>query len=443
MTSNNWLKNWFLFCSGAHLDFLNHEDCKYEHNKYIGIGSAVFFTALFAFLSASYALYTVFGSWWSACFIGFIWSCFIFSLDRYIVSTLKKEDNKWNEILKASPRIFLAFMLAIIISKPLELRIFEREIENELIKMQNEVEKQQNEAVYSKYPEVENLENNIKGLDSDFKSCQNYADILEADAAGEADGSSGSGIRNIGPIYKIKRLNADNKKVECNRILQELDKSKSDLATLKSKIDLEVTGLARTKENGLLARIEALSRLTFTKKVVENKPIQQSKLVINKDSTGKIDSLQVPINQTSTSQSTITTTEERNAMWWATLAITILFVIIELAPLLLKIFTDKGNYDLKVQTIEETVKSKEIEEISYLNDEVNTRVKIKVGVNENVVNRELQDNKNLMEKISNAQLDLAKEIIDIWKGDELAKIRENPKKYVGNLRTENNGEETQ
>jgi hypothetical protein len=440
MTSNNWLKNWFLFCSGAHLDFLNHEDCKYEHNKYIGIGSAVFFTALFAFMSASYALYTVFGSWWSACFIGFVWSCFIFSLDRYIVSTLKKEDNKWTEIWKASPRILLAIMLAIIISKPLELRIFEREIENELIKMQNEIEKQQNEAVYSKYPEVENLETAINNLDKDFKSCQNYADKLEADAAGEADGSRGSGIRNIGPIYKIKRQNADAKKVECNRILQELDKSKSDLATLKSKIDLEVTNLARTKENGLLARIEALSRLTFTKKIVENKPIVQNKLEIKKDSTGKIDSLQVPINQLSTSQ--VTVTEERNAMYWATLAITILFVIIELAPLLLKIFTDKGNYDLKVQTIEETVKSREIEEISYLNDDVNTRVKIKVGVNENIVNRELQDNKNLMEKISNAQLALAKEIIDIWKGDELTKIRENPKKYVGNLKTENNGDVT-
>lgn len=392
MASNNWLKNWFLFCSGAHLDFLNHEDCKYEHNKYVGIGSAVFFTALFAFLSASYALYTVFGSWWSACFIGFIWSCFIFSLDRYIVSTLKKDDNKWNEIWKASPRILLAVMLAIIISKPLELRIFEREIENELIKMQNEVEKQQNDAVYSKYPEVENLGNKIEGLDADFKSCQNYADILEADAAGEADGSRGSGIRNIGPIYKIKRQNADNKKIECNRILQELDKAKSDLAILKAKIDSEVTGLARTKEDGLLARIEALSRLTYTKKVVENKSAPQSNLIIKRDSTGKIDSLRVPINQIATSQSTIT--EEKNAMWWATLAITILFVVIELAPLLLKIFTDKGNYDLKVQTIEETVKSKEIEQISYLNDEVNTRIKIKVGVNENVMSRELQDNKN-------------------------------------------------
>lgn len=435
MASNNWLKNWFLFCSGAHLDFLNHEDCKYEHNKYIGIGSAVFFTALFAFMSASYALYTVFGSWWSACFIGFIWSCFIFSLDRYIVSTLKKEDNKWNEILKASPRIFLAFMLAIIISKPLELRIFEREIENELIKMQNEIEKQQNEAVYSKYPEVENLESVITRLNVDYKSCQNYADNLKANAVGEADGTSGSGIRNTGPIFAIKEQIAEAKQVECTKILQELDKNKLELATLKTKIDLEVASLSRTKENGLLARIEALSRLTFTDKIVELKPLSQSDLVVKGDSIDKVDSLQIPINQIPSPQLTIV--EERNAMWWATLAITILFVIIELAPLLLKIFTEKGNYDLKVQTIEETVKAKEIEEISYLNDEVNTRVKIKVGVNENVVHRELQDNKNLMEKISDAQLDLAKEIIDIWKDGELTKIRENPKKYVGNLKTEN------
>ena len=89
MTSKG-LKGFFLFCSGAYLDILEQEDCKNEHNKYIGIGSAVFFTAVFAFLSSSYALFTVFKSYCFAVLFGMIWAGFIFSLDRYIVSTLKK-----------------------------------------------------------------------------------------------------------------------------------------------------------------------------------------------------------------------------------------------------------------------------------------------------------------------------------------------------------------
>ena len=43
----------FWFCSGAHIDTLK----KYpiEHNKYVGIGATIFFTALFAALSGGYS----------------------------------------------------------------------------------------------------------------------------------------------------------------------------------------------------------------------------------------------------------------------------------------------------------------------------------------------------------------------------------------------------
>ncbi len=45
----------FWFCSGAHIGTLK----KYpiEHNKYVGIGATIFFTALFASLSGGYAMY--------------------------------------------------------------------------------------------------------------------------------------------------------------------------------------------------------------------------------------------------------------------------------------------------------------------------------------------------------------------------------------------------
>ena len=61
------LKQFFIICSGADTDIL--ETCsKGEQNKYAGIGATVFFTALMAFIAASYALYTVFDNLFTALF---------------------------------------------------------------------------------------------------------------------------------------------------------------------------------------------------------------------------------------------------------------------------------------------------------------------------------------------------------------------------------------
>ena len=52
------ITDFFWFCSGAHVDTLKRFPT--EHNKYVGIGATIFFTALFAALSGGYAMYFVF-----------------------------------------------------------------------------------------------------------------------------------------------------------------------------------------------------------------------------------------------------------------------------------------------------------------------------------------------------------------------------------------------
>ena len=52
--------------------------------------------------------------------------------DRYIVSSIKKTGTWWNQILMAIPRLILATFLGVIISKPLELKIFEKEVNKQL-----------------------------------------------------------------------------------------------------------------------------------------------------------------------------------------------------------------------------------------------------------------------------------------------------------------------
>ena len=83
------VKEFFWFCSGASPELLNR--CPTESNKYIGIGATVLFTGIFAALAGGYALYTVFDSYIPAIIFGILWGTMIFNLDRYIVSSMKKE----------------------------------------------------------------------------------------------------------------------------------------------------------------------------------------------------------------------------------------------------------------------------------------------------------------------------------------------------------------
>src|SRR5690606_24163488 len=51
---------------------------------------------------------------------------------RYIVSSISKSGSGNQQILQATPRILLAIMIGIVISRPLELKIFDKEIREKL-----------------------------------------------------------------------------------------------------------------------------------------------------------------------------------------------------------------------------------------------------------------------------------------------------------------------
>lgn len=121
-----YIQRMLWFCAGAYQPLL--KKCLTESNKYIGIGGTVLFTAIFAGLAAGYAMHTVFDSSYVAIFLAVIWALMIFNLDRYIVGTIWKGKNSFEEWRIALPRFFLATVLALVIAKPLELRIFEKEI---------------------------------------------------------------------------------------------------------------------------------------------------------------------------------------------------------------------------------------------------------------------------------------------------------------------------
>ncbi len=111
-------------------------DCSTEHNTYAGIGTTIFLTAVLASLSGGYALWTVFQSYPYAITFGLLWGILIFNLDRYIVMSLHKSRGGFGafcrQVATASPRLLLALLIASVITVPLELKIFEREIIDQL-----------------------------------------------------------------------------------------------------------------------------------------------------------------------------------------------------------------------------------------------------------------------------------------------------------------------
>ena len=160
---NQRLSSFFIFCSGAVDSILKR--CPSDYNKYHGIGATIFFTGVFSAISAGYALYTVFQSYISATIFAILWGMMIFNLDRYIVSGMRKKNNILKEIGMALPRVVLAVFIGIVIATPLELKLFESEINAEIGMMQQETYKMQDDLLNKRYEaDVKTVNDEIKLL---------------------------------------------------------------------------------------------------------------------------------------------------------------------------------------------------------------------------------------------------------------------------------------
>lgn len=137
---SNPLKEFFWWCAGADRPLLRM--CPAEHSKYMGIGTVIFFTALMAMVSSFFAISYVFGNAeldpshdkFTVCIVfAIFWGLMIFFLDRFITNTMYSDGKvtiSWLELRSALPRILISIFLGIVISAPLELKIFNQEIED-------------------------------------------------------------------------------------------------------------------------------------------------------------------------------------------------------------------------------------------------------------------------------------------------------------------------
>ena len=137
-----WFKKFTWWCAGVDRDLLTM--CPSDHAKYAGVGTVIFFTALMAWFSSFIAMRLVLkapmdnfnnSETIGAAAFAIMWAAMIFCLDRFITNTMYSDGKvtiSKQEFICGLPRIVIAIFLGIVISAPLELMIFDHEIENKI-----------------------------------------------------------------------------------------------------------------------------------------------------------------------------------------------------------------------------------------------------------------------------------------------------------------------
>nr|WP_315214867.1 DUF4407 domain-containing protein [uncultured Flavobacterium sp.] len=338
------LKQFFILCSGADKNLL--EGCSEgEQTKYVGIGATVFFTAVMAFIASSYALFTVFDDVVPAILFGIVWSLLIFNLDRFIVSTIRKRDNLWSEFLQATPRIILAIIIAIVISKPLEIKIFEKEINTVLLKEKNAMALNNKKEVANYFKsDLDKNKTEIASLKAEINKKEKEVNTLYETYITEAEGTAGTKKLGKGPVFKEKIAKHNLAKKELDTLqknnLAKIAEKEKNTKTLQTDLDKKITETQPIIDgfDGLMARINALNKLP----------------------------------------------------WLPSFFIMLLFLAIETSPIIAKLLSPKGEYDYKSEDLETALKAT-IEQDKY---QRSLLVKTSAAMHDKIYN-DIAEDKNL------------------------------------------------
>jgi hypothetical protein len=384
----NIFYRFFCWCSGARIYIL--KQCPTDYNTFFGIGIVTLLTGVMATISGSYAFYTVFQIEYLSFAFGLFWGTLIFFLDWYLISSLKKQNNRKKELLLSFPRIVFAIFLAIVIAKPIELKLFEKEINNKIseIQLRGNIKKQK--LIDKEFEEIQKLEEANESLAFQIKAKETYRNQLFDMVISEAEGTAGTGHKGKGPVYNEKKMALE----QSSKELEELKKNIMPLiqANTQRIFELKNTKDEKTEtsktiaENtdGFLARIDAMGRLSN-----ENQTI--------------------------------------NIVSWF---IMLMFICIESAPIFVKLLSDRGAYDELLEL--ETSKLQMIarRNMAKLKSIENKKHYIELERNKLEFEAQVNSNMSFIGNTSAAKAELDKKIIDTWKEKEIKNIENDFTKYL-------------
>ncbi|MES1250210.1 MAG: DUF4407 domain-containing protein [Chitinophaga rupis] len=401
-----------LFWKAAGADHYILERSTYgDQVKYLCLGGIIVATGLMAGLAGGYAFYTIFeprgnaiNSFRTAADIdgkydaidvptmiksvlfGVIWGLMIFNLDRFIVSSTGKGDGTeeitGKELKGALPRLFMGAIIAMTISKPVEIRMFKTEIDIKLHEKQ--IEQQQaykaktdsvfNSEIAKKDKEIEKTELEL------LTKRQRYKDI-ETQYIEE--------VRNIKPGPRAAAI-----KQQMDALNQEIKTLEGDPDYAKVKVEKEA--IEKRRENAL----------NQSQKYAAGLDGLLERIKISHEISGTVISV----------------------------FITLLFMAIELTPIFFKLMLIKSPYDYMEENIKELIKAEngiEIQYNYYQDKQGHERDKL---VHHQVI-RLLKEKIALLE----TQSKLSETALRRWREKKEESILDNPELFVNETSNQENG----
>jgi hypothetical protein len=401
--------------------------------KYFCLGGIVVATGVMAALAGGYAIYTIFepkGDALDGMFtqkaaqagkmardfihiptlivsivFGVIWGLIIYNIDRFIVTSTGKGDGTeaitGQEFKSAIPRIIMGMIIAMTISKPIEIRMFKSEIDAEISVIQKEY--------LDKLDSTTNASFNLKiaplKFERDSLKQANETQRIEIKSQrrrleDEAAGLLPPNPPGRGPAWQDKK--------------ETLDKMESEFKVTKASNDVEIRRLSAEIEV-----FEKQRRAEFKENI--KKKYSKDGLLLRIQLADEIAGRTISI------------------------FITLLFMVIELTPIFFKMMLIKGPYDFMDENVKELARAEAGVEIIYnyyhSKDELNNSKsdlssadikKNNVGGYEvhKVINHaaDLKAKERLL--IIKAQEELNQQIIEKWKQKKSREIDENPDNFV-------------
>jgi hypothetical protein len=293
------------WCAGADEQILTKSTFA-DYVKYSGLGGIVLGTGILAFLGMSFAMYRVFlnedGSnsgtvLVSALAVGVIWGLLIFNLDRFVVSSTGKGDGKHTisgpELMNAFPRIIMASLIGVTISGPLEIYIFQKEIDKQWQVVKLEKKKMAEASAETiKADDFQFIEKEIEKLEEEKAAL--LLSVTEFDTKIE---------------YEISQNNG------CGRNCREYK-------AFREQVKTEIT----LKENLINEQHQKLDNIRAER--------MQSIELIDKENRGKLGILD-----------SLSALHDYPGSTWPVWLIRILFVLIEVAPVFFKLMIAYSPYD--------------------------------------------------------------------------------------------------
>lgn len=443
------LNEFLWICAGVDRKVLRQ--CPTDYAKYAGIGGTILFTALMAMLSGGYALFSVFKEVWVAMAFGVFWGLLIFNLDRFIVNTMYSDGKvtiSWREFYCGLPRIIMAIFLGVVISTPLELKIYENEINVTIDELKTDYLKKHTATdqfsldslsrrrahlvaapvdplfqgtLASTSTEAMNLSNQINSLISQKDEYQTQLNNVKTQISklssqrNKFEAGSNNYKRIQGQITPLT-----NKRGLLNNKISDLNKQINELRSLLRTKSASYDEAMKAAEKQRMADIQLItSEMKELSEKIKNASTTY-KDVISKNFNGFQAKMLAFDKMKKEDEST------RISSWF----IMLLFIIVETAPTFFKMMIALGPYDDLLRAEMHKVKVLSDKRISDINDDINTEIQISTEKNKNRLEAEVKANQEVLNRIALAQVELLQVAIDAWREEELVKIQANPSNYI-------------